>query len=120
MTATQASVTIKLANTGGTSSGPANLSVTTNQSSYTPGQTVAMSATVKTSSGLPVAKANVSFLVKKSNGVVVTESATTGSNGVATYKLRLRQQDPPGSYEVDAAVTKVTPSPKATATFVVQ
>ena len=120
VTATQASVTVRLANTGNTSSGPANLSVTTNQSSYTPGQTVAISATVKTSSGLPVAKAGVSFLVKKSNGVVVTGSATTGSNGVATYKLRLRQQDPPGSYEVDAAVTKVTPSPKATATFVVQ
>jgi uncharacterized protein YfaS (alpha-2-macroglobulin family) len=79
-----------------------------------------MSATVKTSSGLPVAKASVGFSVIKSNGTVVTGAATTGSNGVATYKLRLKQQDPPGSYEVDAAVTKVTPSAKATTTFVVQ
>jgi hypothetical protein len=58
--------------------------------------------------------------VTKSNGTVVSGNVTTGNNGVATYKLRLKQQDPPGSYEVDAAVTKVTPSLKATATFVVQ
>jgi hypothetical protein len=62
----------------------------------------------------------VGFAVTKSNGAVVTGTANTDSNGVATYKLRLKQQDPPGSYEVDAAVTKVTPSPKATTTFVVQ
>jgi hypothetical protein len=120
VTATQAGVTVQFAGTGSTASSPTVVSVTTNQSSYTTGQTVAMSATVKTSSGSPVAKASVGFSVIKSNGAVVTGTATTGSNGVATYKLRLKQQDPPGSYEVDAAVTKVTPSPKAATTFVVQ
>jgi hypothetical protein len=120
VTATQAGVTVRFADNGNAPTGPANLSVTTNQSSYTTGQTVTMSATVKTSNGSPVARASVSFAVTKSNGTVVSGNATTGNNGVATYKLRLKQQDPPGSYEVDAAVTKVTPSPKATATFVVQ
>jgi hypothetical protein len=116
VTPTQAGVTVQFAGTGS----PMVVSVTTNQTSYTTGQTVAMSATVTTSNGSPVAKASVSFAVIKSNGTVVSGNATTGSNGVATYKLRLRQQDPPGIYEVDAAVTKVTPSPTATTTFVVQ
>jgi hypothetical protein len=120
VTPTQAGVTVRFANDGSTPTSPPVVSVTTNQSSYTTGQTVAMSATVKTSSGLPVAKASVGFSVIKSNGAVVTGTATTGSNGVATYKLRLKQQDPPGTYEVHAAVTKVTPSAKATTTFVVQ
>jgi hypothetical protein len=120
VTPTQAGVTVQFTGTGSTASSPTVVSVATNQSSYTTGQTVAMSATVKTSSGSPVAKASVGFSVIKSNGAVVTGTANTGSNGVATYKLRLKQQDPPGSYEVDAAVTKVTPSPKATTTFVVQ
>jgi hypothetical protein len=120
VTPTQAGVTVRFANDGGTPTSPPVVSVTTNQSSYTTGQTVAMSATVKTSDGSPVAKASVSFAVIKANGTIVSGNATTGSNGVATYKLRLKQQDPPGNYEVDAAVTKVTPSPKAATTFVVK
>jgi hypothetical protein len=120
VSATQAGVTVTLADSGNAPTGPSNFSVTTNQSSYTTGQTVTMSATVKTSNGSPVARASVSFAVIKPNGTVASGSATTGSNGVATYKLRLKQQDPPGNYEVDAAVTKVTPSPKGTAKFVVQ
>jgi hypothetical protein len=120
VTATQAGVTVQLAGTSSTATSPALVSVTTDRSSYTTGQTVAMAATVKTSSGLPVAKASVNFAVTKSNGAVVTGTAMTGSNGVATYKLRLKQQDPPGSYGVGAAATKVAPSAKATASFMVQ
>jgi MG2 domain/Gametolysin peptidase M11 len=119
VTATQASVTVQLAG-GSTPTGPALVSVATDRSSYTPGQTVAMTATVKTSNGSPVAKASVTFAVTKSNGVVVAGSASTDSNGVATYKLRLKQQDPRGSYEADATATKVAPSAKASAKFMVQ
>jgi hypothetical protein len=122
VTATQAGVTVRFADadTSTTASGPTLVSVTTNQPSYTTGQTVAISATVKISSGSPVAKASVAFAVTKSNGTVVSGTATTGSNGVATYKLRLKPQDPPGSYEVDAAVTIGAPSAKAATTFLVQ
>jgi hypothetical protein len=119
VTATQAGVTVQLAG-GSTPTGPALVSITTDRSTYTPGQTVTMAATVKTSNGSPVAKASVSFAVTKSNGVVVAGSANTNSNGVATYKLRLKQQDPPGSYEADATATKVAPSAKASAKFMVQ
>jgi len=118
VTATQAAVTVQLAG-GSTPTGPALVSITTDRSTYSPGQTVAMAATVKTSNGSPVARASVSFAVTKSNGVVVVGSANTNSNGVATYKLRLKQQDPPGNYEVDATATKV-PSAKASAKFTVQ
>jgi hypothetical protein len=120
VTATQAGVTVQLAGSSSTPSGPALVTITTDRSSYTTGQTVAMAATVKTSSGLPIAKTSVRFAVTKSNGVVVTGTANTDSNGVATYKLRLKQQDPPGSYEADATATKVAPSAKATANFMVQ
>jgi MG2 domain/Gametolysin peptidase M11 len=119
VTATQASVTVQLAG-GSTPTGPALVSLTTDRSSYTQGQTVSMAATVKTSNGSPVARASVTFAVTKSNGVVVVGSANTNSNGVATYKLRLKQQDPPGSYEADATATKVAPSAKASAKFMVQ
>jgi MG2 domain len=119
VTATQASVTVQLAG-GSTPTVPALVSITTDRSSYTPGQTVSMAATVKTSNGSPVARASVSFAVTKSNGVVVVGSANTNSNGVATYKLRLKQQDPPGSYEADATATKVASSAKASAKFIVQ
>ena len=119
VTGTQAGVTVQLAG-GSTPTGPALVSIATDRSTYIPGQTVTMTATVRTSNGSPVAKASVSFAVTKSNGVVVAGSASTGSNGVATYKLRLRQQDPPGSYEADATATKVAPSAKASAKFMVQ
>src|SRR5262245_14118155 len=119
VTATQGSVTVQLAG-GSTSTGPALVSIATDRSSYTPGQTVTMTATVKTSNGSPVAKASVTFAVTKSNGIVVVGSANTGGNGVATYKLRLKQQDPPGSYEADVTATKVAPSAKASAKFIVQ
>jgi hypothetical protein len=118
VTTTQAAVTVQLAG-GSTPTGPAFVSIATDRSSYAPGQTVTMAATVKTSSGSPVARASVRFAVIKSNGVVVAGSANTDSHGVATYKLRLKQQDPPGSYEADA-VTDVAPSAKATAKFMVQ
>jgi len=119
ITATQASVTVQLAGSS-TPTAPALVSIATDRSSYTPGQTVAMTATVKTSNGSPVARASVSFAVTKSNGVVVVGSANTNSNGVATYKLRLKQQDPPGNYEADATAPKVAPSAKASAKFMVQ
>ena len=94
---TGASVTVSFG-----SSGAANLTISTDQPSYTRNQTVSIKATLH-SGGAPVANANVTFSVKKSNGAVVTATATTGSNGIAVYKLRLSRKDPVGIYEADAA-----------------
>jgi hypothetical protein len=55
--------------------------------------------------GAPVAKTPVSFSIKKSNAIVVTGSATTGTNGIAVYKLRLTKSDPLGVYEVTATAS---------------
>jgi hypothetical protein len=78
-----------------------SLTVATNQAVYSPGQTVSMTATA-TSAGAPVANVAVTFAVTKANGNQVTGSAKTGRNGVAVYKLRLRQSDPPGTYVAGA------------------
>ena len=94
---TGASVTVSFG-----SGGAANLTVSTDQPSYTRNQMVSIKATVR-SGGAPVANATVNFSVKKSNGAVVTATATTGSNGIAVYKLRLSRKDPVGIYEADVA-----------------
>ncbi len=84
------------------SAGPATLTVSTDRLSYTRTQSVSIKATVR-SGGAPVANTTVNFTVKKSNGALVTGKATTGSNGTAVYKLRLKRQDPVGIYKADAA-----------------
>jgi hypothetical protein len=80
----------------------ANITVTTDKQSYDRSQTVSISARVS-AGGVGMAKTPLSFTIKKSNGAIVTASATTGSNGVAVYKLRLTRKDPVGTYEVTAA-----------------
>jgi hypothetical protein len=80
------------------------VSVSTDQPSYTRNQTVSVKAVVS-SGGSPVAKVPVTFKVKKSTGAVVTATVTTGTNGVAVYKLRLSRKDPVGVYEADADAT---------------
>jgi Gametolysin peptidase M11 len=87
--------------TGAGSSPTSTVSVSTDKPSYSLNQTVSVKATVS-SGGSPVAKVPVAFQVKKSTGAVVTATATTGSNGVAVYKLRLGRKDPVGIYEADA------------------
>ena len=57
------------------------------------------------SAGAPVANVSVSFAVTKANGSQVTGTAKTGRNGVAVYKLRLKQADPPGTYVAGANAT---------------
>jgi hypothetical protein len=95
------------------------VTVATNQASYTRGQTVSITATVR-AGGLPVANANVAFTITKSSGAVVTGSATTGSNGTAVYKMRLKKQDPVGLYQAAAVATKDGQSGSGGTTFTVQ
>ena len=103
---TGASVTVSFA---------VSVTVSTDLPAYNQTQTVSITATVL-SGGVRVANTPVSFTVKKSNGAVVTASMTTGSNGVAVYKLRLTKKDPVGTYEATAAAM----SAKATTLFTVR
>lgn len=116
VTATQAAVTVQV---GTTQTSQPTVTVSTDQSSYTRSQTVTITAKV-TSNGSAVANAAVGFRVTKSNGSVVSGSGTTGSNGTAVYKLRLKKQDPVGTYQASATDTSSAPSPSAATTFAVQ
>jgi Gametolysin peptidase M11 len=107
---TQAAVTVQF--TGA-------LSITTNQQSYSPGQTVSVAAAA-TFGGSPVANATVDFTITQSNGALHTGSATTGSNGVATYKLKLTRNAPAGTYQAAASATIDANSRSAATTFAVQ
>ncbi len=104
VTSSGGSVSIQFSGAGSGTLSTAALTVATDQTIYVPGQTVSMMATAS-SGGTPVANVSVSFAVTKANGSQVTGSAKTGRNGIAIYKIRLRQTDPPGTYIAGANTT---------------
>jgi hypothetical protein len=73
-----------------------------------------------TSGVLPVAGASVTFTITKASGSIIIANATTGTNGAAVYKLRLKKQDPVGTYQVDAVAKKDALSGSATTQFTVR
>jgi hypothetical protein len=75
-----------------------DVTVSTDKPSYARNQTVTVTATVS-SGGSPVSGAGVTFTITKQSGARVTGSATTGTNGSAVYKYRLKRQDPVGTYQ---------------------
>ena len=114
---TAAAVTVSF---GAGGSGPSpTVTVTTDQTTYTRGQSATITAKV-TSGGTPLANATVSFQIVKPTGGSVTASGTTGSNGTAVYKLRLRKQDPVGTYQADAKTGQGSQSSIAATTFTVK
>jgi hypothetical protein len=98
--------------------GGPTVTVATDKANYTRGQTVSIIAKAL-ASGAPVAKKSITFTIRKADGSGLTASATTGTNGTAIYKLRLRKQDPAGMYSVSAGITGGAPT-SASATFAVQ
>lgn len=96
-----------------------NVSVITDKPSYARNQQVTVTASVSTG-GAPLANVAVTFTITKTNGSVVTGKATTGFNGTAVYKLRLKKQDPTGTYQVKADGTMSGISGSATTSFTVQ
>jgi hypothetical protein len=96
-----------------------SVSVSTDKSSYGRNQSVAITAAVN-SLGTPVSGAIVNFTITKANGSLVTGSATTGSNGAAIYKYRVKPKDPVGTYPVNAVANMSGVSASATTSFVVQ
>jgi len=95
------------------------LSLSTSQPTYARGQTASITAKM-TTGGAPVAKAAVTFTIIKSDGSSVTARATTASNGIAVYKLRLSKQDPVGIYHADGNATASGKSAAAATTFSVR
>lgn len=118
VTATQAAVTVQVGS-GSVQTAQPTVTISTDQSRYSRTQTATITATV-TASGSPVANAAVSFKVTKANGTTVTGTATTGSNGAAVYKLRLKRQDPVGTYQASATDTSSALPASAATTFAVQ
>src|SRR5262249_36756298 len=110
VTPTQAGVTVRF---------EVAVTISTDQLSYTRNQSVPIKATMR-SGGSPFAKPNVTFTITKPNGAVAMGTATTGTDGTATYNLRLRRDDPVGTYQAGAVATKGAQSGSAATTFAVQ
>jgi hypothetical protein len=117
VTSTQAAISVTVGSGAAQPAQPA-VTVATDRSSYTRSQSVTVTARV-TTGGAAVAGAAVSFRVTKPNGTTVNATGTTASDGTARYQLRLKRQDPAGSYHASAAVTGPAPA-SATTTFSVQ
>jgi len=103
------------------STAPLSISLTTNQSSYLPGQTVAISATLLYGT-LPDVGASVTVTVTPPSGKVITLSGTTGSNGVALLSYKLSKRAAAGTYQaqVGTAVTGASATVGASTSFTVQ
>jgi hypothetical protein len=85
------------------STAPLSISLTTNQSSYLPGQTVAIAVTMLYGT-TPDAGASVTVSVTAPNGKTTTLSGTTGSNGVASLNYKLSNSAAAGTYQLQAHV----------------
>jgi len=101
--------------------GTLTVSLATNQSSYMPGQTVAVIVTMLNGTA-PDAGANVTVAVTPPKGKTITLSGTTGSNGVALLNYNLSRHAAAGIYQAQygATVTGASPTAGASTTFTVQ
>lgn len=98
-------------------SAPLTTSVTTNQSSYSPGQTVDMTVTVLSGTS-PAAGVSVSATVQNPKGSPTTVKGTTGSAGTASLSYSLSNRASTGTYQVAASPASATAV--ADTSFVVQ
>jgi hypothetical protein len=96
-----------------------SISVATNQSSYTRGQTVKVTVTLMASSS-PCSGAAVTVGIVKSNGNVVNLNGTTASNGVVTLSYNLKKNDPTGAYKANGSGKSGGSSASASTPFTVK
>jgi len=103
------------------STAPLSISLTTNQSSYLPGQTVGISVSLLYGT-LPDASAGVTVTVTSPSGRATTLSGATGNNGVASLSYKLSNHAPAGTYQVKFGTTVKGASPTlgASTSFTVQ
>ena len=83
---------------------PLTVTLSTNQSSYLPGQTVGIYVTILYGTS-PDVGASVSVTVTNPNGKTTTLSGTTGSNGVALVSYKLSKGAPAGTYRAQYGTT---------------
>jgi len=102
---------------------PAALSVSlwTDQSSYLPGQTVAIRVSLLYGTS-PDVGASVTVNVMSPNGKATTLSGTTGSNGLVSLNYKLSRHAAPGTYQAQlgTTVTGAAPIAGASTSFTVQ
>jgi len=84
--------------------GPLSVRVSTNQSSYLPGQTVSIVVTMLNGT-LPDAGAGVAVTVTTPSGRASTLSGTTASNGIALVSYKLSRRAAPGTYQVQSGTS---------------
>ena len=99
--------------------GAPSISLSSDRASYARNQNVVLTARVL-SAGQALPGVTVSFVITKSNGVRVTGSATTGTDGRATYQFRLKKNDPVGTYNATGTTTTAGATVSAPASFTVQ
>jgi len=78
---------------------PLTVSLTTNQTSYLPGQTVGITATLMYGT-LPDVGASVTLTVTSPKGRSTTLTGTTASNGIVFLYYKLAKSAPAGTYQV--------------------
>jgi hypothetical protein len=100
---------------------PLSVSLTTNQPSYLPGQTVGVILTMASGTS-PDVGASVAVTVTSPNGRKTTLSGTTGSNGVALLNYKLSRRATPGTYQAQygTTVTGAASTTGASTSFTVQ
>jgi M6 family metalloprotease-like protein len=69
-----------------------------------------------TNAGVSVSGASVTFTITAPNGSTTTQSATTGSNGMATWNYKLNQKSQAGTYSATALVALSSGSRKSAST----
>lgn len=121
VSATNASYNGSAAATYVINTAPLSISLTTDQSSYLPGQTVGISVSLLSGTS-PVAGASVTVYVTAPGGRTTTLRGTTGSNGVALLSYKLSNHATAGTYQaqVGTTVTGASPIAGASTTFTVQ
>ncbi len=118
-------VNVNAAKSSLTTSGTANatvmtppslaVSVSVSGASFTRPGTVPITASV-TNGGAPASGASVTFTVTTPNGSTTTQTATTGSNGAATWNYKLNAKSLAGTYSVSAQAALSSGSKKAAST----
>jgi len=98
---------------------PLSVSLTTNQSSYLPGQTVTVKVTMLYGTS-PDVGASVTVTVTPPSARSTTLSGTTGSNGVASLTYKLSRHAAAGTYQVFVTTVTGAGSVAASTSFTVR
>jgi NPCBM-associated, NEW3 domain of alpha-galactosidase len=100
---------------------PLSVAVTTNQSSYLPGQTVSVIVTVLSGTS-PDSGASVTVNITSPIGKTTGLNGTTGSSGTISFSYKLSKRAAAGTYRVQAGTTSTGASATmgASTSFVVQ